>query len=58
VNRNILYDNRKNELSKIWDFELESSQQLIISLRVKNSEGTSEELVSGCVAIMFGLKEE
>ncbi len=58
VNRNILYDNRKNDLSKIWDFELESSQQLIISLRVKNSEGTSEELVSGCVAIMFGLKEE
>jgi len=58
VNRNILYDNRKNDLSKIWDFELESSQQLIISLRVKNSEGTSEELVSGCVAIMFGLKED
>lgn len=57
VNRNVLYDNRKNDYSRVWDFKLESSQQLIISLRVKNSEGESEELVSGCVAIMFGIKE-
>lgn len=58
VNRNVLYDNRKNNFSKVWDFKLESSQQLIISLRVKSSEGESEELVSGCVAIMFGIKED
>ncbi len=57
VNRNVLYDNRKANYSRLWDFKLESSQQLIISLRVKNSEGESEELVSGCVAIMFGIKE-
>ena len=58
VNRNVIYDNRKKDYSKIWDFKLESSQQLIISLRVKNSESESEELVSGCVAIMFGIKED
>ena len=58
VNRNVLYDNRKNNYARIWDFKLESSQQLIISLRVKNSEGESDELISGCVAIMFGLKED
>ncbi|HSH50919.1 MAG TPA: hypothetical protein VK982_04265 [Bacteroidales bacterium] len=57
VNRNVLYDNRKNNYSKIWDFKLESSQQLIISLRVRHSDGDSDELVSGCVAIMFGIKE-
>ncbi len=57
VKRNVLYDNRKNNYSKIWDFKLESSQQLIISLRVKHSDGESDELVSGCVAIMFGIKE-
>lgn len=57
VNRNVLYDNRKNDYSRIWDFKLESSQQLIISLRVKNSEEETDELVSGCVAIMFGIKE-
>ncbi len=58
VNRNVLYDNRKRNYSKTWDFKLESSQQLIISLRVKASESESEELVSGCVAIMFGIKED
>ncbi|MCG8409813.1 MAG: hypothetical protein MI739_00840 [Bacteroidales bacterium] len=58
VDRNVLYDNRKENYSRIWDFTLESSQQLIISLRVKNSEDESEELISGCVAIMFGIKED
>jgi len=58
VNRNVLYDNRKNDYSRIWDFKLQSSQQLIISLRVKNSEDDAAELISGCVAIMFGIKEE
>lgn len=57
VNRNVLYDNRKHDYSRMWNFKLESSQQLIISLRVKNSEEETEELVSGCVAIMFGIKE-
>jgi len=58
VNRNVLYDNRKNNYSRLWDFKLEASQQLIISLRVKNSEVESDELISGCVAIMFGIKDE
>ena len=58
VNRNVLYDNRKSDYSRVWDFKLESSQQLIISLRVMNSEIESEELLSGCVAIMFGIKED
>lgn len=58
VNRNVLFDNRKNNYTRKWDFKLESSQQLIISLRVKNSEVESEELISGCVAIMFGIKED
>jgi len=57
VNRNVLYDNRKFNYSKMWDFKLEASQQLIISIRVKGTEGGSEELLSGCVAILFGIKE-
>ncbi|OFX82351.1 MAG: hypothetical protein A2W99_09880 [Bacteroidetes bacterium GWF2_33_16] len=58
INRNVLYDNRKSNYSKLWDFKLEASQQLIISLRVKGLEGSeSEELISGCVAILFGIKE-
>lgn len=58
VERNVIYDNRNDDYARIWDFKLESSQQLIISLRVKSNEEPSEELLSGCVAIMFGIKED
>jgi hypothetical protein len=57
VNRNVLYDNKNNDFKLKWDFIPESSQQLIISLKVKNSEEKQEEPVSGCVAIMIGIKE-
>ena len=58
VNRNVLYDNEKDDYAPNWDFMPESSQQLIISLKVKNSDENSEEPVSGCVAIMIGIKEK
>jgi hypothetical protein len=56
--KNILYDNRQNELARIWDFQLESSQQLKIAVKVPVGEGDSEYPASGCVAIMFGFKEK
>ena len=59
VNRNVLYDNSSNDYNEKWDFIPQTSQQLIISLQV-GSESNSEaeaEPVSGCVAIMIGIKE-
>lgn len=56
--RNVLYTNRSNNYSRIWDFRLESSQQLKLFIKVPASEGASEEIISGCVAIMFGFKEQ
>jgi hypothetical protein len=58
VNRNVLYDNKNHDYKMKWDFIPESSQQLIISLKVENSEKESGEPVSGCVAIMIGIKEK
>ncbi len=55
--KNILYDNSKNNLTRIWDFRLESSQQLKIAIKVPTGSGDSEYPASGCVAIMFGFKE-
>jgi hypothetical protein len=52
----VLYSNKDKELSGIWDFKLEASQQLKIVVKV-TTFGTRNELpVSGCVAIMFGFK--
>ncbi len=60
LERNVLYDNAEAGYSQIWDFSMESSQQLIISVKVMQSEAEDEEnmeLISGCVSIMFGIKE-
>ncbi len=59
VNRNVIYDNENSGYKPKWDFVPESSQQLIISLKVANDqrEKNTEEPISGCVSIMIGLKE-
>ena len=55
--RNVLYTNKSNNYSRIWDFRLESSQQLKLFIKVPVPEGISEDISNGCVAIMFGFKE-
>jgi len=55
--RNVLYTNKDNEYSRTWNFRLEASQQLKISVKVPTEEGMPEEASSGCVAIMFGFQE-
>ena len=58
INRNVLYDNQRNAYKMKWDFVPESSQQLIISLKVEDGENDSDgDPISGCVAIMIGIKE-
>jgi hypothetical protein len=59
ADKKVLYNNKDHGMSKIWDFKLESSQQLKIIVKVPaTSESKSEtEILSGCVAIMFGFKD-
>lgn len=56
-NRNVLYTNKSKDYARIWDFRLESSQQLKIFIKVPVMEDAGDELQNGCVAIMFGFKE-
>jgi hypothetical protein len=56
--KNVLYDNRQHAVSTVWDFKLESSQQLKIVVKVPVSAQKSEYPKSGCVAIMFGFQEK
>jgi hypothetical protein len=58
ANKNVLYDNKDNNFSRTWDFKLQASQQLKLVVKVHPSGKTSEDIVSGCVAIMFGFKEK
>lgn len=58
VERRVIFDNNEFDHVLLWDFEVEATQQLIVYLKVE-SESTDElNLESGCVSIMFGLKEE
>jgi len=56
ANKNVLYSNKDHELGRTWDFNLESSQQLKIVVKLPARGDNTEEPASGCVAIMFGLK--
>jgi len=59
ANRNVLYNNREHNLSRTWDFKLEASQQLkiVVKVPVSNRKKPDAEILSGCVAIMFGFKD-
>jgi len=59
VQRKVLYTNTSRNFAPSWDFKVEATQQLIILVKVhSNPASKPEELSSGCVAIMFGLKAD
>ncbi|MCK4630099.1 MAG: hypothetical protein KAT40_01580 [Bacteroidales bacterium] len=56
AHRNELYNNRIDDYTNVWDFKLDSSQQLKLVVKVLKAGDETEEPESGCVAIMFGFK--
>ncbi len=57
-NGKVLYDNSLNDYDWKWDFNLESSQQLKIMVKVPVPDANVDEPEEGCVAIMFGSKDD
>ena len=57
-NGKVLYDNSLNDYDWKWDFNLESSQQLKIVVKVPVPEANVDEPEEGCVAIMFGSQDD
>lgn len=57
-NGKVLYDNSLNNFDWKWDFNLESSQQLKIMVKVPVPEANLDEPQEGCVAIMFGSTDD
>ena len=52
--KNVLFDNASDNTETSWDFSVESSQQLKITVKVPISDVNVDEPEEGCVAIMFG----
>jgi len=57
-NGKVLYNNKYQDYEWKWDFRLEASQQLKIVIKVPVSDTNVEEPEEGCVAIMFGFKDD
>lgn len=57
-NGKVLYNNKYHDYEWKWDFRLESSQQLKIVVKVPVSDAGAIEPSEGCVAIMFGFKDD
>ena len=56
ASKNVIYTNKDNDYGRTWDFKLQSSQQLKISVKVPPNADSAAEPEQGCVAIMFGFK--
>ena len=55
---NILFDSEKQGGANVWDFKVESTQQLIIHVEVSEKDKNSKEKTAGCVSILFGIKRD
>ena len=54
----LIYSNKDNEENKSsFDFKVASTQQLIVRIRVPESETTGALIHEGCVSVMIGSKE-
>lgn len=57
TDRNVIFYNKDHDFVKVWDFKSNSTQQLIVQVRVPVGESRSEIVQSGCVSILVGFKE-
>lgn len=57
TDRNTLFFNKDHDYVKFWDFKSNSTQQLIVQVRVPLSEIKKEIVNSGCVSIIVGFKQ-
>ena len=57
--RNEIFSNKEHDLVNVWDFNANSTQQLIVQVKVPAPiEDSKTEIVnSGCVSILVGFKE-
>lgn len=54
----LLFDNKKYEYAKIWDFNSTATQQIRIEISVPESLDLDKPSKSGCLAILVGFKDK
>lgn len=56
--RNEIFYNKEHDFTNNWDFNANSTQQLIVQVIVPPGEKKSDIVNSGCVSILIGFKEK
>ncbi len=54
----VLFDNSTQNYVDTWDFELEKTQMLSLNIRINDQSPESETIISGCVAVLFGIEDK
>ncbi|TLX78302.1 hypothetical protein E9993_01085 [Labilibacter sediminis] len=55
---NILFDNKNHGFVDVWDFQVESTQMLVIKLKVLDDYNDSNGDNKGCISVLFGIEKE
>lgn len=54
----VLFDNSTQNYTDTWDFESEKTQMLCVNFMVmEHASSKSNSIVSGCVAVLFGIED-
>jgi hypothetical protein len=53
----VLFDNKEHNNVKFWDFNVKSTQQLIVDVIVPEQKIDNSLVQSGCVAVLVGFKK-
>ncbi|MCU4176543.1 hypothetical protein [Carboxylicivirga sp. N1Y90] len=54
----VIFDNSNHNYSLVWDFEVESTQMLIVEMEVLERKVQDNDIISGCVAVLFGVEPD
>ena len=55
---NVLFDNQEHDFTDVWDFSVESTQMLILKLKILGGYDDQTNITKGCVAVLFGIEKE
>ena len=55
---NILFDNKDHGFVDVWDFKVETTQMLVIKLKVLDDYSENNQETKGCVSVLFGIEKD
>ncbi|MCW3787870.1 hypothetical protein [Plebeiibacterium sediminum] len=53
-----LFDNKDHDYTDVWDFSVETTQTLVVKIKVLDDYNTNElNSTNGCVCVLFGIEK-